>query len=199
MRHTLRQHKIQEYFRTKILNEVERGVTYKRIASDLQHFGLDLPASLRGSSDGVIFEGGEEQESPEDAAVRRHVQCIREQHLNLRCPKCALVFVDFDFDSCAALTCANPQCGCGFCAYCLADCGSDAHAHVAKCDKNANKPYFYVTKEQFLEVHKQRRETLIYQYLRGEVQPTAGLHVVQRVASMLEADLRAIGITIKLE
>ncbi|KAJ8607655.1 hypothetical protein CTAYLR_009891 [Chrysophaeum taylorii] len=37
------------------------------------------------------------------------------------------------FDGCFALTCHRPGCGCAFCAYCLADCGADAHHHVGKC------------------------------------------------------------------
>eukprot|EP00474_Spongospora_subterranea_P006170 CRZ06628.1 hypothetical protein [Spongospora subterranea] len=48
------------------------------------------------------------------------------------CPRCSQAFIDFD--GCCALTCNN--CGCPFCAFCLKDCGGDAHAHVAVCPYN---------------------------------------------------------------
>ena len=48
------------------------------------------------------------------------------------CPRCKQAFVDFN--GCCALTCS--RCPCGFCAWCLQDCGADAHAHVASCRHN---------------------------------------------------------------
>ena len=49
------------------------------------------------------------------------------------CPRCQAAFVDFD--NCTALTCH--RCGCGFCAWCLTDCGADAHRHVGNCASNS--------------------------------------------------------------
>jgi hypothetical protein len=37
-------------------------------------------------------------------------------------------------DACCTLTCK--RCRCNFCAWCLEDCGADAHAHVANCWHN---------------------------------------------------------------
>lgn len=51
--------------------------------------------------------------------------------LNVRCPVCDAVFVDFN--GCCALTC---QCGRAFCAFCQADCREDAHQHVSSCPIN---------------------------------------------------------------
>ena len=48
--------------------------------------------------------------------------------INLRCPRCEMVF--HDYDGCNALTCASPGCKAAFCAICLEDCGSDAHEHI---------------------------------------------------------------------
>jgi hypothetical protein len=64
----------------------------------------------------------------EIAEARKH---IVDKILTLSCFRCGQAFVDFD--GCCALTCSRQGCGCGFCAFCLKDCGSDAHAHVAKC------------------------------------------------------------------
>lgn len=52
--------------------------------------------------------------------------------LNDACPRCKQAFVDFN--GCCALYCS--RCPCGFCAWCLEDCGTDAHAHVANCRHN---------------------------------------------------------------
>lgn len=192
--HTLRVRKVEAYFREKLVSESVRGAVYKRIAKDLQDLGIDLPAHLRGKDDGFSFEQ-EAIETPEDTAVRRHVNHMREKLLNMRCPKCGLVFVDFDFDTCAALTCANPQCKGGFCAYCLEDCGGDAHQHVSKCLLNPNRPYFYVTEEQFQCVHNERRAKLVNAYL-CDVKEKEGEVVAQRLHSALVNDFRSIGVDI---
>jgi hypothetical protein len=71
-------------------------------------------------------------------AFEREVEMLRTQIidniLTLRCPRCFVAFVDFD--GCFALTCGKHGCGCGFCAWCLADCGTDAHSHVPNCPNN---------------------------------------------------------------
>uniref|UniRef100_A0A0G4GWN8 Protein kinase domain-containing protein n=1 Tax=Chromera velia CCMP2878 TaxID=1169474 RepID=A0A0G4GWN8_9ALVE len=64
----------------------------------------------------------------EDGAQRR-VRDITEDILTLKCPHCRAAFLDFT--NCAALTCRS--CNCGFCGYCLKNCGSDAHDHVPRC------------------------------------------------------------------
>ena len=46
--------------------------------------------------------------------------------LTLRCPRCLQAFLDFS--GCFALRCS--MCPCGFCGWCLKDCGSDSHSHV---------------------------------------------------------------------
>lgn len=56
-------------------------------------------------------------------------QALIEAHIVLRCPRCHAAFVDYM--GCDAVTCGRPGCGCGFCALCLKDCGSDAHAHLS--------------------------------------------------------------------
>ncbi len=48
--------------------------------------------------------------------------------INLKCPRCKAAF--YDYDGCNALRCGVPECGAGFCAVCLQDCGQDAHAHI---------------------------------------------------------------------
>jgi hypothetical protein len=68
----------------------------------------------------------------EEAVLRLHVRHVEEELLTARCPRCRRAFADFD--GCAALRCFG--CGCGFCAWCLADCGADAHAHVAACPES---------------------------------------------------------------
>ena len=60
-----------------------------------------------------------------------------QETLNLKCPRCSQVFNDYN--GCAALLCRGAQssgaggCGAAFCAWCQADCGADAHGHVAQC------------------------------------------------------------------
>ena len=53
---------------------------------------------------------------------------------NLACPRCGQVFIDFGESF--ALVCSREGCGCGFCPFCLTDCGRDAHAHLMTCPHN---------------------------------------------------------------
>lgn len=57
---------------------------------------------------------------------------LQDDVLTTKCPKCSQAFIDFV--GCCALTCS--RCACGFCAFCLKDCGTDAHKHVAGCRFN---------------------------------------------------------------
>ena len=67
-----------------------------------------------------------------DAATEYVVQHI----LTPRCTRCTQPFVDFQ--GCFALNCSH--CGAGLCAWCLKDCGEDAHRHVMNdCDSCLHK------------------------------------------------------------
>jgi len=57
--------------------------------------------------------------------LHKHIRTKYANDLVLKCPKCAVAFIDFD--GCLALTCEN--CKAGFCALCLENCG-DAHNHL---------------------------------------------------------------------
>ena len=84
----------------------------------------------------VAFETAEKFsvcfDQSEDAGTRPLPQVTVEAPL--KCPRCAATFLDFGGWFCAALTCHHFRCG--FCACCLAGCGNDVHAHVARCPRN---------------------------------------------------------------
>ena len=92
-----------------------------------------------------------------------HVRKIQEEILNLTCPRCKIVFVDFD--ACFALKCRN--CQCAFCAWCLQDCGANAHLHVRRCQYSLSNGELYGTIDQFQTCHKNRKKRLIEAYLNG--------------------------------
>jgi len=68
--------------------------------------------------------------SSAEEKLRLAKEHVIEKVLTLSCPRCEQAFVDFD--GCFALKCG--RCQAGFCAYCLADCGRDAHAHIGGCE-----------------------------------------------------------------
>ena len=113
---------------------------------------------------------------------------IVENTLNLRCPRCRKVFVDFE--GCFALTCSQNTCRAGICAWCLKDCGADAHAHVAQCPEGRGQGYFG-QKAAFDEHHRQRKQRLVRELVRNEP-----AEVQQHVRRLLEKDLRDLGITL---
>jgi hypothetical protein len=115
---------------------------------------------------------------------QRLVDCEKrriEEMLNPQCPRCRVVFIDFL--NCAALTCGNAGCDAKFCAWCLRDCGDDAHRHVAEClAKPDGADVFYDTKQQFMDVQRQQQRAKITgvfqelnEALRGQVAIAVGV------------------------
>jgi hypothetical protein len=102
--------------------------------------------------------------TPRELAVQVSVRHVVENILTLKCPRCKSAF--HDFDGCCALTCANYSCRCGFCAWCLRDCGKDAHDHVKYCPmKPAGADAYFGTMEQFWSLHRRRQEKEARSYL----------------------------------
>ena len=109
--------------------------------------------------------------------ISRHRLHIAENILTLKCPRAACRRAFLDYTGCMALYCA---CGCGFCAWCLHDCGADAHPHVKACPHNllptscvrarASRSVFcdslsmyWGSREQFEQAHRQRVRPLVLQ------------------------------------
>jgi hypothetical protein len=91
--------------------------------------------------------------------TRRH---IVDRLLTLQCPRCHAAFLDFE--GCFALTCH--RCRCAFCAYCLADCGGDSHAHVAQCTHSTSPGRgVFGTFEQFTAAQRERRRFMVQEYV----------------------------------
>lgn len=74
-------------------------------------------------------ERAKKEVSEINARAREIFNTISDE-INLRCPRCKVVF--HDYDGCNALSCAVSTCKAAFCAICLKDCGKDAHPHVLK-------------------------------------------------------------------
>lgn len=114
---------------------------------------------------------------------------IVETILTLKCPSCKAAFIDFT--GCFALSCH--KCRCGFCAWCLADCGSDAHRHVASCVESTNRGSPYGSFEEFERHHKVRKTRRIVEKLRNE---SANIRTL--VLKMLKKELTDLNIQIPL-
>ena len=114
---------------------------------------------------------------------------IVEDLLTLKCPRegCRQAFLDFD--GCFALSCS--KCGCGFCAWCLEDCGRDAHAHVANCEvgREQNGRDYYGTEDQFVACQKERRQHSVRDFLRT-LTDAVRVGVIRQV----QPDLKDLGI-----
>lgn len=135
---------------------------------------------------------------------------VIEHILTLACPRCKQAFVDFD--GCFALKCS--RCAAAFCAYCLADCGRDAHQHVGSCPEGqasvkaakkqkgvggraiGNMPAtVYGTKEAFDVAQKRRRCRYLALYLEkldadGQRELIKALATELRDLDIAEKDVR---------
>ena len=83
--------------------------------------------------------------------------------LTLKCPRCKIAFCEYD--GCAALTCGSNTCRCGFCAYCMKDCGVDAHAHISQCIENTKG--IYLNLADFKVLHSRKRRLRIQRKLQS--------------------------------
>lgn len=88
---------------------------------------------------------------------------IVEKILTLSCPRCGQAFIDFN--GCCALTCSRQGCNCGFCAYCLEDCGGDAHTHVASCPMGRDFGGVFCSEQTFKRAQLERRRLMVVKYL----------------------------------
>jgi hypothetical protein len=123
----------------------------------------------------------------QEAAVLRHRKAIVNDILTLKCPRQACRCAFIDFSGCFALTCT--QCKCEFCAYCLEDCGGDAHRHVANCQYNiAPGKGVFASFHVFERAQRDRRTRLIREYLAQHVDTAMRAPLVQALARDL-ADL----------
>ena len=87
-------------------------------------------------------QGREKMSTYEEKAQILYLNLV--ESLNLQCPRCGLVF--YDYEGCNALQCGNASCKASFCAICLKDCGSDAHGHVRTHGNLYDKTLFDVEK-----------------------------------------------------
>ena len=90
--------------------------------------------------------------------------------LDVRCPRCRMVFDEFT--GCAALTCAYKGCKCNFCALCLKDTGGDAHAHVKTCKLNPRRGEYFVSTEEWEAIMRERRRAEVRAYWVEMVDPS---------------------------
>ncbi|KNC78911.1 serine/threonine protein kinase [Sphaeroforma arctica JP610] len=90
--------------------------------------------------------------------LERQVRYIADDILTIKCPRQGHAFIDFT--GCFALKCH--ACDCHFCAYCLQDCGRDAHAHVRQCAmKPPGADEYYGQLSTFNKQMRDRRRKLL--------------------------------------
>jgi hypothetical protein len=97
-----------------------------------------------------------------------YVKEISNDILNLKCPHCSAVFLDFT--GCCAVTCETCKGEfCGLCQKAEAN-NSVCHAHVLVCNLNPNNPKdYYCSKEQLDVVHNSTRVKLLRDYFAVKV------------------------------
>ena len=123
-----------------------------------------------------------------DERINETVRHIQERLLVLKCPRCEAAFLDFE--GCFALTCH--RCRCGFCAYCLADCGNDAHQHVPRCPNNLRRGDVYGDMLTFERAQQQRRQRMVREYLA-----TVDQDIIERVIAACVRDFADLGLIVQ--
>uniref|UniRef100_A0A0G4HBZ4 Protein kinase domain-containing protein n=1 Tax=Chromera velia CCMP2878 TaxID=1169474 RepID=A0A0G4HBZ4_9ALVE len=137
-----------------------------------------------------LHEGNEQEIQQRVLAQLQQGEAVRHQHiveetiLTLRCPRpeCGQAFVNFE--GCFALTCS--RCRAGFCGWCLADCGDDAHAHVATCQHSLDPGDVFGTIELFEQAQRESKRRKVDEY----IQNIADEALQREVRELLEIQLR---------
>ena len=126
----------------------------------------------------------------QERRILEHRLHIVEEILTLKCQHRGCGAAIFDFDSCFAVTCN--LCGNEFCAWCLLDCGEDAHKHVMQCRESKSPGSVHGTFDQFNEHQNSKRKQRVEQYLAQAVSAEDRVAVMRAI----EVDLRDLGIVI---
>eukprot|EP00930_Biecheleria_cincta_P090075 TRINITY_DN7940_c0_g4_i1.p1 TRINITY_DN7940_c0_g4~~TRINITY_DN7940_c0_g4_i1.p1 ORF type:complete len:826 (+),score=209.38 TRINITY_DN7940_c0_g4_i1:225-2702(+) len=125
--------------------------------------------------------------SEEQMALDKHRLSIIDDIFTLKCPRCKLAFLDYD--NCSAISCAG--CKCGFCSYCLEDCGKDAHQHFYKNKSmcpNGGGPLF-IEHKKWQEFQSKRKGVMLCEYLS-----TVPEELRKKVADLVAPDAKDLGI-----
>jgi hypothetical protein len=113
---------------------------------------------------------------------------IVDEILTLRCPRCSQAFLDFE--GCFALRCHS--CQCGFCGWCLQDCGTDAHSHVATCRDKLGTDKYFGSEKLFEQAQRKRRLDALVLFLK-----TLGRNERAEVLRSIQTDLNDLGIVME--
>lgn len=121
-----------------------------------------LTCSERKATEAHQGSSCREMQDGNSTDVRQHAAVLNEL-LNLRCPRCKTVFLDFE--GCFALTCGT--CNAHFCAWCFHVSDGDVHPHVKACPRSRSPGSYYSTLASFNAVHVERRQMEATAYLNS--------------------------------
>jgi pyruvate/2-oxoglutarate dehydrogenase complex dihydrolipoamide acyltransferase (E2) component len=130
------------------------------------------------------------------SAVAKARSHIIDDLLTLKCSRCHKAFEDFD--GCFAVHCKDMRghgCRAHICAYCLeySIYAGEAHRHVRSCSHNTTKDRsLYSTRKGFTAAQKQRRTTLVQQYVK-----TLPLELQLEVVASVQRELADLGIDLR--
>lgn len=123
----------------------------------------------------------------EQMEIDKHRLKIIDDIFTLKCPRCKQAFLDYD--SCSAITCAG--CACGFCSYCLEDCGKDAHQHFyknkSKCPKEGGP--LFIDHKKWIVYQNKRKGKLLAEYVATVPEASR-----QTVCDLIAPDAKDLGI-----
>eukprot|EP00927_Polykrikos_kofoidii_P036034 TRINITY_DN30479_c0_g1_i1.p1 TRINITY_DN30479_c0_g1~~TRINITY_DN30479_c0_g1_i1.p1 ORF type:complete len:759 (-),score=162.55 TRINITY_DN30479_c0_g1_i1:69-2345(-) len=132
-------------------------------------------------------EGGAEQ-----MELDKHRLRVIDDIFTLKCPRCKMAFLDYD--NCSAVSCAG--CKCGFCSFCLEDCGADAHQHFykhkSKCPKEGGG--LFLDHKKWQEFQTIRKSRLLREYLA-----TVPEAIRQKVADLIAPDAKDLGLAMPMD
>lgn len=160
--------------------QIRIKIAEKGIQEQMEKENADKIAELK---DKLAKATGDAEQNELD----KHRLKIIDDIFTLKCPRCSLAFLDYD--NCSAITCQG--CSCGFCSYCLEDCGKDAHQHFyknkSKCPKEGGP--LFIDHKNWTAYQGKRKARMVRTYL---AKVPEGMR--KKLADLVAPDAKDLGI-----
>ena len=173
---------------TEVFDEYQRAIVDAKITEKADEMNARFNERLQTAVTEVLQNYGN-AESRLLLDAKKFAKEARDTILNLRCPHCKAVYVDFS--GCMAIQCE--RCKGNFCAYChqKTTTSRGAHEHVRQCLMNeTDDGSYYATPEQIHDAQRRYRTREIKRFLRKHKKDLQNAIVIELQKDLEDLDIK---------
>jgi len=173
--------------RPETWNELHNAIVANEVKSEYEKLQSAFDRRLEEKVEQLIA-GYHDVEAYMKHKAQSNAAKARNEALNLKCPHCATVYVDFE--GCMALKCST--CSGDFCGYChtKTKSSSGAHEHVRSCIMNETRTgTYYATKEEIKVAQRKYRTREIKRFLLQFKKEEQNATIIELQADLKDLDI----------